>query len=163
MSSIDSSTKMQFTKSCPTENVLEFLDLTLSFDVTSKQILIDAFSKPTTSFTYVMPFTCFPRRNIEKVPEGVALRLTQICATDSKFKTWSNEYQQCLIPRGYKSHKTSKQFSDVAKISRETAQRPRFKVDFKVTSFLAEFNPLLLDLNKLITNSLSLLYSDTTM
>ena len=41
MSSIDSSTKMQFTKSCPTENVLEFLDLTLSFDVTSKQILIN--------------------------------------------------------------------------------------------------------------------------
>ena len=32
---------MQFTKSCPTENVLEFLDLTLSFDVTSKQILIN--------------------------------------------------------------------------------------------------------------------------
>ena len=29
---------MQFTISCPIDNVLELLDLTLSFDATSKQI-----------------------------------------------------------------------------------------------------------------------------
>ena len=41
-----------------------------------------------------------------------------------------------------------KQFS-VATISRETAGQPRVKMDFKVTLFLTEFNPLLPDLNKL--------------
>ena len=30
--------------------VFEFLDITLSFDATSKQILVDIFSKPTNSF-----------------------------------------------------------------------------------------------------------------
>ena len=69
INSIDSSKKIQFTISCPTDNVLEFLDLTLSFDTTSKQILVDVFSKHTNSFTYAMPSTCFPRRNIEKIPE----------------------------------------------------------------------------------------------
>ena len=39
-----------------------------------------------------MPSTCFPRRNMEKLPEGAALRLRQICDTDSKFKIRSNEY-----------------------------------------------------------------------
>ena len=38
MNFIDSSQKIQFTISCPTNNVLEFLDLILSFEATSKQI-----------------------------------------------------------------------------------------------------------------------------
>ena len=36
-------------------------------------------------------------------------------------------------------------------------------MDFKVTSFLTEFNPLLPDLNKLIRNTLPLLYIDPKM
>ena len=142
MNSKGSSKKVQFHASCPTDNVLELLELTLSFDVTSKQILVDVFSKPTNSFTYVMPSTCFPRRNIEKVPNSVTLKLRRICDTDSKFKIRNNEYQQYLLARGYKPHKVSKQFFDVARISRETAWQPRVKMDFKVTSILTEFNPL---------------------
>ena len=76
-----------------------------------------------------MPSTCFPRRNIEKVPEDVGLRLRRICDTDSKFKVISNEYQQYLIARGYKPHKVTKQFSDVAKISSEIARQPCVKMD----------------------------------
>ena len=57
----------------------------------------------------------------------------------------------------------SKEFSDVAKISREIAQQHRVKMDFKVTSFLNEFGPLLPDLNKLIRNRLPLLYSGPKM
>ena len=57
----------------------------------------------------------------------------------------------------------SKQFSDVAKISREIARKARVKMDFKVASFLTDFNPLLPGLNKLIRNRLPLLYSDPKM
>ena len=84
--------------------------------------------------------------------------LKQICGTDSNFKIGSNEYQLYFIVSGYKPHKVSGQFSDFAKISRETVRQP--KIDFKVTSFLTEFNPLLPDLNKSIRNRLHLLYSD---
>ena len=90
--------------------------------------------------SYVMPFTWFTGRNIENVPAGAALRLRWICDTDNKFKIRSNKYQQYLIVGGYKQHKMSKQFSDVAKISRETAQHPRVTMDFKVTSLLTKFN-----------------------
>ena len=54
----------------------------------------------------------------------------------------------------------SKQFSDAVKISRETARHNTVKMNFKVTSFLTEDNPLLPDLNKLIRNRLALLFSD---
>ena len=65
-----------------------------------------------------------------------------------------------MIAAGYKLHKKGKQFSDVAKISTEIAWQPRVKMDFKVTSFLTEFNPLLPDLNRLVRNRLPLLYND---
>ena len=84
-------------------------------------------------------------------------------STDSGFKVRSIECQQYLIAKGYRPHNVSKQFSDAAKISRERAQQPRVKMDFKVTSFLSEFNPLLPNLNKLIRNRLPLLYSDPQM
>ena len=157
MNFIDSSKKIQLTTSCPTNNALEFLDLTLFSDAISKQILVDVFSKSMNSFTYVMLSIYFCRRNIEMVPESVA------CDTDRKFKIRSNEYQKCLIARGYNLHKVSKQFSDVAKISREIARQPRIKMDFKVTSFLTEYNPLLPNLKKLIRNRLPLLCSDPKM
>ena len=86
MNSIDSSKKIQFTISCSTDNASEFLHLTLSFDVIPKQILVDVFSKPTNSFTYVMPSTCLLRRNIKKTSEGVALRLRRVCDTDRSLK-----------------------------------------------------------------------------
>ena len=86
-----------------------------------------------------------------------------ICDTVSKFKIRSNKYQQYLIPTGYKLHRMSKQFSYVAKISRETAWQNRVKMDFKVTSFITEFNPSLPDFNKLIRNRLPLLYGDRKM
>ena len=67
-----------------------------------------------------------------------------------------------MIARGYKSHKVSKQFFDVAKISRETARQHRVNMYFKVNSLIIEFNPLPPDLNKL-RNRLPLLYSDPKM
>ena len=55
--------------------------------------------------------------NIKKVPQGVALRLRQICDTDSTFKVKSNNiyHQQYFIARGYEPQNVSKQFSDFAK------------------------------------------------
>ena len=132
MNSIDSSKKYNLTISVPTDSVLEFSDLTLLFDVPSKHNLVDVFSKSTNSFAYIMPFTCSPRRNIEKVQEGAALRPRRICDTDNKIKVESNEYQQYLITRGYKPNKVNKQFSEVPRICRETRQQPSVKMDFKV-------------------------------
>ena len=55
------------------------------------------FSKATNSVTYVLPSTCFPKRNIENIPEGGALSLRRICDSDSKFWKCSAEYQNYLL------------------------------------------------------------------
>ena len=53
------------------ENGLEFLDLKLKMNENSK-ITVDVFSKPTNSFTYVMPSTCYPSNNINNEPRAIA-------------------------------------------------------------------------------------------
>ena len=61
MNSMDLSIKMQFITSFPTDSVLEFSDLVLWFDVTTKQTLVDIFSKSINSFIYVILPHVFPQ------------------------------------------------------------------------------------------------------
>ena len=58
------------------EKGLEFLDLA-----------VDVFAKPTNSFTYAKPSTCYPRTNINNVPRGIALRLRRIRDTDENLES----------------------------------------------------------------------------
>ena len=78
-------------------DVLEFLDLKLTFDKECKYISVDIFAKATNSFTYVLPSSCFPKNSIENVPKGVALRLRRICDPDDKFEERSVQYQKYLV------------------------------------------------------------------
>ena len=85
-----------------TQNILELLDIQLKFDKVSRLISVVIFSKATSSFTYVLPSTCFPKTNIENIPKGVALRLRRIYDSDNKFEKRSAEYQKYLIAKDYK-------------------------------------------------------------
>ena len=67
----------------PTDTLV-ILDLKFKFDQESKQISVDLFSKDTNSFTYVLPSTCFCKKNIKNIPKDVALRLRRICNFDEK-------------------------------------------------------------------------------
>ena len=66
MNTIDRTKKIQFTMEVA-EDVLEFLDLKLTFDKEYKRISVNISSKVTNSFTYVLPNTCFPKKSIENV------------------------------------------------------------------------------------------------
>ena len=79
------------------ENGIEFLDLKLK--IVEGKINADVYSKPTNSFTHVLPSTCYPYKNIRNVPKGIALRLWRICDTDEKYNQHSSEYQNYLIGR----------------------------------------------------------------
>ena len=84
MNSIDTSSKIKFTMSIANNNsILEFLDLSLHINEHNK-ICVDVYAKPTNSFTYVLPSTCYPKKSINKVPKGIVLRLRRICDSDEK-------------------------------------------------------------------------------
>ena len=54
-------------------NYLELLDRKRKWENGKKTV--DVHSKPTNSFTYVLPTTCYPRKSINNFPHGIALRL----------------------------------------------------------------------------------------
>ena len=67
MNNIDSTKKIQFTTEV-VEDVSDFLKLKLTFNKEYKRISVEIFAKATTSFTYVLPSTCFPKNSIGNVP-----------------------------------------------------------------------------------------------
>ena len=143
MNNIASTKKIQFNMEVA-KDILKFLNLRLKIDKVSKLISADIFCKATSSFTYVLPSTCFPKTNIENIPKGVALRLRRICDSDSKFWKCSAEYQKYLIARDYKSCKVKKQCSDIKNISREEARITKIKSNFSTTcNLITQYNPML--------------------
>ena len=91
LNTIDASGKIKFTVETETEIGLEFLDVRLKLKGCNK-ITVDVNSKPTNSFIYVHHKTCYPSRNISKIPEGINLRLRRICDSVEKYERRSNEY-----------------------------------------------------------------------
>ena len=160
LNTIDLSGKIRFTMETETENGLEVLDFRLKL-TSYKQITADIYSTPTNRFTYVDLKTCYPSRNINKIPEGIALRLRRICDSDEKYEKRSNEYQNYLIARNYSPSLVVKQFQKVSQISRDNARKPRSKVlTTDSVKFVTLYNPVLPNINSLINNYLPILHTD---
>ena len=123
------------------ENGLEFLDLKLKMN----KITIDVFSKPTNSFIYAMPSTCYLPNNINNVPRAIALRLKRICDSDEKFTVCSNVYKNYLIARDYKPKVVEKHFSKISILSRAEArhikpkQQANDRILFATTYYVANY------------------------
>ena len=96
LNNIDETGKIKFTMQIADEvNGLEFLDLKIK--CLKGKLSVDVYSKPTNSFTYVLPSTCYPMKNINKVPQGIALRLRRICDATEKYESRADEYKNYLL------------------------------------------------------------------
>ena len=125
------------------------------------KITVDAYSKPTNSFTYVDPKTCYSSRNINKIPECIALRLKRIRNSDEKYQKRSNEYQNYLIARNCSPSLVAKQFQKVSQISRDNARKPSSKVlGTGSDKFVTSYSPILSNINSLINKYLPILHAD---
>ena len=125
---IDDAGKIKFTMQIADDvNRIEFLDLKIT--CLNGKLSVDVYSKPTNSFTYVRPSTCYPMKNINKVPQGIALRLRRICDTTEKSESRADEYKNYLLARGYKPSLVDEQFKKIGQISREDARKSKPKTN----------------------------------
>ena len=118
---MDTTGKIKFTMEIASENGLEFFDLKLK--IAEGKIRVDVYAKPTNSFSYTSPNTCYPKNNICNIPKGIALRLRRICNDDETFYKRSTEYQNYLIAREHKPSLVKQQFSEVRKKTRAEARQ----------------------------------------
>ena len=110
-----------------TYSALEFLDLSLHINEQNK-VCVDIYAKSTNSFTYVLPSTSYPKRNINSIPKTIAIRLIRISDSDKKSDMRSDEYQNYLIARDYNISLAKKQFHSVRSIDRSEARQVKRKV-----------------------------------
>ena len=158
----DKTRKIQFTMQAAGDDGLEFLDLKLK--MVNGKISVDVFSKPTNSFTYVLPSNCYPNRNIRNVPKGIALRLRRICDSDEKYDERSEEHQKYLIARDYQPGSVKRRFEEVKKLSRSEARRPKVKSNqVRKLNFFTTYNPSLPNMDTLVKKYLPLLHSDENL
>ena len=109
MNSIDKSGKIECTMSIAnSDSVLKFFDLTLHIN---EHDYIDMNAKPTNSFTYFEPLTCYPKKYNNKVSKGIALKHRRICSSDKEFHIRSSKYQNYLTARYYNPTLVKKNFT----------------------------------------------------
>ena len=163
LKNVDEAGKIKFTiEVVEQENFLEFLDLRTK--CVDGKLSVDVFAKPTNSFTYLKPSTCYPRKSINNVLRAIALRLRRICDTDKKFESRANEYKQYLLARHYKPSLVDKHFQEVSKITRTEARakRPKNNQVSKI-KILTTYNPSLPKIDGTIRKHLLLLHSDDSL
>ena len=100
------------------------LDLKLKLE--NSTTAVDIFGKPINSSTYVLPTSCYPRKSINNIAHGIALRLRSICHTDEKLNSRSIEYENYenyLIITEYKPSIVNKHFAHVLTSSRQQARQ----------------------------------------
>ena len=162
LNNLDDTAKIKFTMQVANENGLDLSDLKLK--IVEGKITVDVYSKPTNSFTYVLPSTCYPYKNIRNVPKGVALRLRRICVTDEKYNQRSSEYQNYLIDRKYNPTLIKKQFEQVGKMTRTQARASKQKPNqVRKINFFTSYSLSLPCMNTLIKKYLPLLHSDENL
>ena len=144
------------------EDGIEFLDPKLE----NSKIPVNVFAKPSNSVTYVLLTSCYPRKSINNIPRGIALRLRRICDTDEKFNSRSIEYKNYLIARDYKPSIVNKHFARVSTLSRQQVRQKSTDRKSKVSrnvKLTMKYNPRLLDLNSLLKKYMPLLHTDSTL
>ena len=108
-----------------------------------------------------MPSMCYPMKNINQVPQGIALRLRRICDTTEKYESRVDEYKNSLFARDYKPSLVDKQFEKIGQISREDARKSKPKTtQVSKIKFVTKHNPKLPKINGIIKKHISILHSD---
>ena len=125
---------------------------------------VDIFSKPTDSFTYVLPSYYYPNRNIKNVPKGIALRLRRICDSDEKHDEWSEELRKYLIVRDYQPGSGKWQFEEVKKLSRSETRGPKVKSNqVRKLNIFTTYNSSLHNMESQVKKYLPLIHSDENL
>ena len=122
---------------------------------------VDVFPKPTNSFCYTTPDTCYPKKSRCNLPKGIVLRLRRICDGDATFDKRSSEYQNYLIAREREPSTVKWQFSEVRNTTRAEEKKEQDMVsDLK---FITTFNLAFSNINEITQNNLSFLHTDDDM
>ena len=150
LNTMDKTGKIKFTMEIAGDTDLGFLALKLT--ISEGKIRVDFYAKPTNSFSYTTPNTCYPKSNLCNILRGITLRLRRICDDDKTF-----EKQIIRVPK-------LPNCSEVKTKTRSESRQKQAKQDrVSVPKFITTYNPASPNIHNIIQNNLSILHTDENM
>ena len=102
--------------------------------------------------------------NINKIPQGIVLRLQRICDTTEKYESRGDEYKNYLLARDYKPSLVEEQFKNIDQISREDARKSKPKINqVSKIKFVTKYSPMLPKIDRIIKKHVSIQQNDDTL
>ena len=106
----------------------------------------------------------YPTKNINKVPQGIALRLRRICNATVSYESRADEYKDYLSARDYKLSLEDEQFKKIGQISREDARESKPKTNqVSKIKCVTKYNPMLPKIDVIFKKLISILHSDDAL
>jgi len=101
-----------------TGDIVNFLDLNISYDNINKKIKFSLYTKPTHVNKYLLPFSNHPNHIFKNIPESLFIRLRRICSDYYDYVNASISLSQQLVERGYNSKELLKTFHYIGNTER---------------------------------------------
>ena len=103
-------------------------------------------------------------KNINKVPQGLALRLRRLSDTTEKCESRADEYKNYLLARDYKPSLVDEQFKKISKLSREDVGKSKQKTNqVNKIKFVTKYNLRLPKIDGIIKKHISILHNDDAL
>jgi hypothetical protein len=101
-------------------NVVNFLDLNISFDSIIGRFRFSLYIKPTNTFSYLLPSSNHPKHIFRNIPNSLFKRIRRICSSYIDYLHFSRLLFIQLVKRDYKPTILSGIIRNVGKINRES-------------------------------------------
>ena len=101
-------------------DMVNFLDLYISFDYITEKFSFNLYIKPTNTFSYLLNSSNHPRHIFSNIPKSLFIRLRRICSSYSDFLFHSRNLIIQLCKREYDPIKTIQTCRLISNIDRET-------------------------------------------
>jgi hypothetical protein len=143
------------------DKVVNFLDLNISYDKSSKRIKFSLYIKPTNTFSYLLTYSNHPDFVILNLPKGIFIRVRRINSSIIDFYYFSTKIALQLSSRGYNFDLMCKFITTIGRIDRQKLLEYKIKNDFKKDNILLckLYDVNLLNLNFNLLNSIDNLSS----
>ena len=141
---------------------INFLDLVISFDVTTKKLEFSVYIKPTNTFSYLKTDSNHPNFIFANIPKSLFIRIRRICTHFCDYLFFTRKLIFQLLDRGYDFKSLIALQFTIGKIPRECLLEYKAKKinvysknNNHVLFFGNEFNRSFIQKNELYNNSLS--------
>ena len=140
-----------------TGDVVNFLDMNISYNQIINKLKYSLYTKETNTFSYLLPISNHPSHIFINIPKSLFIRIRRICSDYYDFTDAAKKLGEQLFLRGYNPENIRKTFNLISNINRNNLiqYKPKNKfLDFsKNIPFFTKFECSLSNFNKIIYSS----------